>query len=101
MQEVGLLGTEDKIAMIKVWLALEVRQFISLSIQDVSICRLDCVNETWMILTLCNSDLQTCQVGWTVSELLEIMCAHTNAMTFMNGDGLRSRWVKQVLVRLR
>jgi hypothetical protein len=32
-----LLEAADKLAMLKVWLALEVRQFISLSIQDVSI----------------------------------------------------------------
>lgn len=32
----GLINDGDKLAMFKVWLTLEVRQFINLSVQDVS-----------------------------------------------------------------
>lgn len=56
----------DKIAMLKVWLALEVRQFISLSVQDVSKFR-------FTIEATNTADIQTGQVRWTVSELLMLL----------------------------
>lgn len=73
-----LLDAGDKLSMLKVWIALEVRQFISLSVQDVSIILFNGVpklKKKAPLLTNFIIDLQIGQVRWTLSKLLTTVYA--------------------------
>lgn len=64
--------------MLKVWIALEVRQFISLSVQDVSTIsfnKIAMLKQKGPPLTNSTIDLQIGQIRWTLSKLLTTVYA--------------------------
>lgn len=74
-----LLSNENSLSMIKVWLALEVRQFIHASVQDVSNILSACILFFAFVLNFLqlfvehntNADSCSCQVRYAQSKCLD------------------------------